>query len=182
MFTGIVQAKGGITALERRGGDVRLSIRSDDLPFNDYEIGESIAVNGVCLTAVALRDDGFDTDVSIETLDVTSLGSLAVGGQVNLDTRFMRTRTFDGVTRLVQGGLFSLDGMHPTITGYGLVAETVLREMRAAGVQAELELDWDAIVAADTLLNDPPGLLSDLHALLTFLDKRGLLSTILELF
>jgi riboflavin synthase len=85
MFTGIIQAKGRITALERRGGDVRLSICSEDMPFDDYEIGESIAVNGVCLTAVALRDDGFDTDVSVETLDVTSLGSLAAGGQVNLE-------------------------------------------------------------------------------------------------
>ena len=85
MFTGIIKAKGSITALERRGGDVRLSVRSGDLPFRTYEIGESIAVNGVCLTAVALREDGFDTDVSVETLDVTSLGSLAVGSAVNLE-------------------------------------------------------------------------------------------------
>ena len=85
MFTGIIKAKGSITALERRGGDVRLSVRSEELPFRSYEIGESIAVNGVCLTAVALREDGFDTDVSVETLDVTSLGSLAVGSAVNLE-------------------------------------------------------------------------------------------------
>jgi riboflavin synthase len=85
MFTGIIQAKGDITALERRAGDVRLSVRSADLPFAAYEVGESIAVNGVCLTAVALRADGFDTDVSVETLDVTSLGSLAVGSLVNLE-------------------------------------------------------------------------------------------------
>lgn len=85
MFTGIIKAKGSITALERRGGDVRLSVQSEDLPFRTYEIGESIAVNGVCLTAVALHEDGFDTDVSVETLDVTSLGSLAVGSAVNLE-------------------------------------------------------------------------------------------------
>ena len=85
MFTGIIKAKGSITALERRGGDVRLSIHSTGLPFSTYEVGESIAVNGVCLTAVALRDDGFDTDVSTETLDVTGLGGLAVGSAVNLE-------------------------------------------------------------------------------------------------
>jgi len=85
MFTGIILAKGSITALERRGGDVRLSVRSDGLPFSSYEVGESIAVNGVCLTAVALRDDGFETDVSVETLDVTSLGNLGVGDHVNLE-------------------------------------------------------------------------------------------------
>ncbi len=85
MFTGIIKAKGTITAMARRGGDVRLSVTSDGLPFPDYEVGESIAVNGVCLTAVALREDGFDTDVSVETLDVTSLGSLGTGSAVNLE-------------------------------------------------------------------------------------------------
>ena len=85
MFTGIIQAKGSIAALERRGGDVRLSVQSDGLPFASYDVGESIAVNGVCLTAVALRDDGFDTDVSVETLDVTSLGGLGIGNSVNLE-------------------------------------------------------------------------------------------------
>ncbi len=85
MFTGIIKAKGTVTAMERRGGDVRLSLQSDGLPFSDYEVGESIAVNGVCLTAVELREDGFDTDVSVETLDVTSLGSLGAGSAVNLE-------------------------------------------------------------------------------------------------
>ena len=85
MFTGIIKAKGEIAALRETGGDVRLSIRSKGLPFSSYEVGESIAVNGVCLTAVALRDDGFDTDVSTETLNVTGLGKLAVGSPVNLE-------------------------------------------------------------------------------------------------
>ena len=85
MFTGIIKARGTITAIERRGGDVRLTVSSDGLPFTDYEIGESIAVNGVCLTAVALHEQGFDTDVSVETLNVTALGLLDVGSVVNLE-------------------------------------------------------------------------------------------------
>ena len=85
MFTGIIKAKGTIAAMEKRGGDVRLAVRSGGLPWGDYDVGESIAVNGVCLTAVALHDDGFDTDVSVETLDVTALGDLAVGSEVNLE-------------------------------------------------------------------------------------------------
>ena len=85
MFTGIIKAKGTISAMQKRGGDVRLSVRSDGLPWADYEIGESIAVNGVCLTAVELHEDGFDTDVSVETLDVTGLGKLEVGSSVNLE-------------------------------------------------------------------------------------------------
>ena len=85
MFTGIIQAQGTIAAIDKVGGDVRLSIQSDGLPFADYAVGESIAVNGVCLTATALRADGFDTDVSTESLNVTSLGDLAVGSKVNLE-------------------------------------------------------------------------------------------------
>ena len=85
MFTGIIKAKGNITAIDKRGGDVRLSVRSAGLPFSSYEVGESIAVNGVCLTAVTLHEDGFDTDVSIETLDVTALNKLNVGDAVNLE-------------------------------------------------------------------------------------------------
>ena len=71
--------------MNRQGGDVRLTVSSDALPWGEYDIGESISVNGVCLTAVALHDDGFDTDVSVETLDVTALGNLATGSDVNLE-------------------------------------------------------------------------------------------------
>ncbi|NNC57906.1 MAG: riboflavin synthase [Woeseiaceae bacterium] len=85
MFTGIIKAKGRVTAINREGGDVRLTVQSSDLPWSDYETGESIAVNGVCLTAVQFHADGFDTDVSIETLDVTDLGDLKVGSPVNLE-------------------------------------------------------------------------------------------------
>ncbi len=85
MFTGIIKAKGTITAAKSKGGDVRMTIRSDGLPWSEYEQGESIAVNGVCLTAVALYEDGFDTDISVETLDVTGLGELDVGSAVNLE-------------------------------------------------------------------------------------------------
>ncbi len=85
MFTGIIKAKGSITAMQQQGGDVRMTVSSDGLPWSDFEIGESISVNGVCLTAVALHDNGFDTDVSVETLDVTALGDLTTGSEVNLE-------------------------------------------------------------------------------------------------
>jgi riboflavin synthase len=85
MFTGIIKAKGSITAMQQQGGDVRMNVSSDGLPWSDFEIGESISVNGVCLTAVALHDNGFDTDVSVETLDVTALGDLTTGSDVNLE-------------------------------------------------------------------------------------------------
>jgi riboflavin synthase len=85
MFTGIIKARGTVTAMTRQGGDVRMTVRSPDMPWRDYELGESIAVNGVCLTAVKFHDDGFDTDVSTETLNVTALGQLTAGSSVNLE-------------------------------------------------------------------------------------------------
>jgi len=85
MFTGIIKGKGKIADMNRSGGDVRLSVSSPDLPWSDYEVGESISVNGVCLTAVSLNEAGFETDVSVETLDVTGLGRLGVGSTVNLE-------------------------------------------------------------------------------------------------
>ena len=85
MFTGIVKAKGSVGAIEKRGGDVRMTVVAADLPWSEYAVGDSISVNGVCLTAVRLLDSGFDTDVSVETLDVTTLKQLAVGDAVNLE-------------------------------------------------------------------------------------------------
>ncbi|MDH3748836.1 MAG: riboflavin synthase [Gammaproteobacteria bacterium] len=85
MFTGIIKGKGTLRGLERRGGDVRLSVTSPDLRWSDYQVGESISVNGVCLTAVAFSGDGFEADVSVETLKVTALGPLAAGASVNLE-------------------------------------------------------------------------------------------------
>ena len=85
MFTGIIKAKGRVAAIEKRGGDVRLRVTAEDLPWSQYALGDSISVNGVCLTAVRLLHNGFDTDVSVETLDVTTLKRLVVGDAVNLE-------------------------------------------------------------------------------------------------
>jgi riboflavin synthase len=85
MFTGIIQAIGQIAQVERRGGDVRLHVRTGKLDLDDVAAGDSIAVNGVCLTAVELPGDGFVADVSRETLSLTTLGGLAGGSHCNLE-------------------------------------------------------------------------------------------------
>ena len=85
MFTGIIQATGSITRMESRNGDMRLSIATGKLDLSDVVTGDSIAVNGVCLTAVELPGDGFSADVSNETLALTTLGNLKVGSRVNLE-------------------------------------------------------------------------------------------------
>ncbi len=71
--------------MEHRGGDVSMRVVSLALPWADYAVGESIAVNGVCLTVVKLHEDGFDADVSVETLEVTALGETGERGRVNLE-------------------------------------------------------------------------------------------------
>lgn len=85
MFTGIIQAIGEVRQLQPSGGDMRLRIATGKLDLGDVAIGDSIAVNGVCLTAVELPGDGFVADVSRETLSLTSLGGLQVGSRVNLE-------------------------------------------------------------------------------------------------
>lgn len=85
MFTGIIQAVGKVVSAERRSGDVRLHIRSEQMDWSDVELGDSIATNGVCLTAVALPGDGFVADVSVETLDLTTVGLWSPSASVNLE-------------------------------------------------------------------------------------------------
>jgi riboflavin synthase len=85
MFTGIIQAIGSIQDIQDRGGDLRLSIATGKLDLSDVVLGDSIAVNGVCLTAIALDNASFSADVSHETLTLTSLGKLTRGSAVNLE-------------------------------------------------------------------------------------------------
>jgi len=85
MFTGIVQDVGRIVTLERRGGDVRLRIAVDRLSLAATRAGDSIAVSGVCLTALEIDAQGFSADVSNETLSLTTLGALEVGSRINLE-------------------------------------------------------------------------------------------------
>jgi riboflavin synthase len=85
VFTGIIKAVGEVGQIARQGGDLRLTIQSPDLPWAEFDVGESISVNGVCLTAVAFVSGGFLTDVSAETLAVTTLQQVSVGSRVNLE-------------------------------------------------------------------------------------------------
>jgi riboflavin synthase len=85
MFTGIIQAVGNIASLDQRGGDMRLGIDCGHLPMADVNLGDSIAVSGVCLTVIETMARGFHADVSGETLRRTILGSLAMNDAVNLE-------------------------------------------------------------------------------------------------
>lgn len=85
MFTGIVQDVGRVVSRETRGGDVRMVIAFDRFDPSGIQLGDSICVQGCCLTAVELRDRSFAADVSRETLSLTTLGDLTPGSSVNLE-------------------------------------------------------------------------------------------------
>lgn len=101
MFTGIITAVGTITAIQPRSGDVRLRIATGRLDLRDVQLGDSIAVSGVCLTAVELPGDGFWADVSRESLERTILSEAATGSRVNLEKALTPTTRLGG--HLVSG-------------------------------------------------------------------------------
>ena len=101
MFTGIIQAVGEIGAVEPRCGDLRLHVRTGALDLSDVAVGDSIAVNGVCLTVVALPGGGFTADVSAETLARTTLARARAGVRVNLEKALTPTTRLGG--HLVSG-------------------------------------------------------------------------------
>jgi len=84
MFTGIIEEVGTVRALTRGAAGARLTIGADVI-LSDLTLGASIAVNGVCLTAVDITETGFAADLSPETLNRTNLGSLQAGSMVNLE-------------------------------------------------------------------------------------------------
>lgn len=86
MFTGIVQTVGVVTNVVPKNGDIELTIRAPQLDLTRTALGDSIACNGCCLTAIKLDGATFAADVSRESLDVTTLGSWRSGTEVNLET------------------------------------------------------------------------------------------------
>lgn len=94
MFTGIIQAIGKIHEYEARGGDARMAIDAGGLDLSDVGVGDSIAVNGVCLTAVALSASTFTVDVSAETLRCTE--GFSPGAEVNLEKAMRPTDRLGG--------------------------------------------------------------------------------------
>ena len=101
MFTGIIQAKGSIHEVHSSEKGAVLVINSNDLDLTDSNVGDSIAVNGVCLTATKLKKNSFTADVSQETLSCTTFSELAEGQSVNLEKSLRLNQGIDG--HLVSG-------------------------------------------------------------------------------
>jgi len=115
MFTGIIEELGTVASVEVLSDSIRLAIKGD-LVRQDLSQGESISVNGVCLTAAEITSDGFIADVMLETLNRSSLSGISQGESVNLERAMSGAGRFGG--HVVQG---HVDG----------VAEIISREPSA---------------------------------------------------
>lgn len=101
MFTGIIEGVGSIRAIESVGGDAHLTVDVGTLEFDNVRLGESIAVNGCCLTVTAFDGTSFECDASNETLRLTTLGSLGMNQLVNLERALLPSQRLGG--HLVSG-------------------------------------------------------------------------------
>jgi riboflavin synthase len=105
MFTGIVQSVGIVRAIEPRAGDVTIEVQTPSMSLESVSAGDSIAVNGVCLTVTSMDSDAFRADVSRETLAMTTLGRWQPGTRVNLEKALLAGQPLGGhyVTGHVDG-------------------------------------------------------------------------------
>ena len=101
MFTGIIEAVGRLLSAEKRQGDLRVTVDSGQLDLSDVQLGDSIATNGVCLTVVERTGSGYVADVSLETLENTTLDTLPAGSPLNLEKALTPTTRLGG--HLVSG-------------------------------------------------------------------------------
>lgn len=96
MFTGIIEAVGSVIAIKHHVKDITISVDSGDLDLSDVKLGDSIAHNGVCLTVTKLNENGFDTDLSYETLKRSGFASIKTGFAINLEKAMLMNSRFGG--------------------------------------------------------------------------------------
>ena len=100
MFTGLIAELGKITAIDKGESSAVFTIAAPSL-ISQIALGDSVAINGVCLTATSISGDTFTADVMVQTLAVTSLSQTAVGGAVNLELAALLNTRMGG--HMVQG-------------------------------------------------------------------------------
>lgn len=96
MFTGIIETVGSVQKIEQKSGDIRFVVDVGELDMSDVSLGDSIAVNGVCLTAIKFDAHSFTADVSNETISLTTLKDLKTSSPVNLEKALLPTTRLGG--------------------------------------------------------------------------------------
>ncbi|CAN8142401.1 Riboflavin synthase [uncultured Thiomicrorhabdus sp.] len=135
MFTGIIEAEGCISKIEPRDGDWKVTINTGKLDMSDVALGDSIAANGICLTAIEFGSDYYVADVSGETLSVTTATDWSVGTPVNLEKALRLQDRLGG--HLVSGH----------VDGVGTV-KTISQDARSWRYQVEAPLAICKYIAA----------------------------------
>ncbi len=111
MFTGLIQEKGRIKEIRKQSRTIQLTCSASEGLLADYQIGDSMAINGTCLTAIAKHATTFTVDIMPETFQRTTFKQLSVGAEVNLERAMAATQRFEGhfvaghidvTTRLIQ--------------------------------------------------------------------------------
>lgn len=123
MFTGIIEAVGTVRAFESRGEVARIQVQID-LPLEDINVGDSLAIDGVCLTVTSRLGNNIWADVSKETLKLTTLKNLVSGAKVNIERALRMTGRLGG--HLVQGhvdGVGKIIGIEPNDAGREMTIE-----------------------------------------------------------
>ena len=96
MFTGIIQTTGSISAIEQKDGDCRFVFNTGNMDLSDLTVGDSIAVNGACLTIIEKDNAFFVADLSKETLELTTFSTLKIGSRINLEKAMMLSDRING--------------------------------------------------------------------------------------
>ena len=148
MFTGIVQAQGQVTKYEAGSDSAQITINAPGF-FADVKTGDSIAVNGCCLTAVENSADQFTVDVMKQTLAVTNIGQLKVGAQVNLEKAMLVTDRLGG--HIVQGhvdALAKLSAINQGSDWYELVFDVPTNYLKYMQAQGSITINGVSLTIA----------------------------------
>jgi riboflavin synthase len=146
MFTGIIETMGRVRSAVRSEGSLRVSLEAPGL---ELHVGDSIAVNGVCLTAVEVHPGGFDADVVPETIARTNLSGLATGSDVNLERPVPADGRFDG--HIVQGhvdGVGEVIAVEPEGDGKRIRVRPPRQLARYIAVKGSIAIDGVSLTVA----------------------------------
>lgn len=149
MFTGIIEELGQVKALRRDSGAARLTLSASTV-LNGTLLGDSICVNGVCLTVVELQKNDFSADVAVETLRVTNLGDLKIGATVNLERALQLSSRIGG--HLVSGhvdGIGRIREKREEGNGWRILFEAPGSVLRYVIKKGSIAIDGISLTVAD---------------------------------
>ncbi len=168
MFSGIIQAVGKISRIDKRDGGVRLAFHAVRLGMDDVKIGDSIAINGACLTVVLKSPSGFEADVSDETLRCTA--GLDAPGEVNMEKAMRLSDRLDG--HIVSG---HVDGVGEVVAFDHLGESTLVRIRAPADLERYIARKGSVTVQGVSLtVNAVDGPLFDINLIPHTLDVTTL--------